>query len=71
MCLFNLGFLFGKTGNLTFCNLCSINQPLLAEYKLRDFKSVRWRAKAIAYPKLYKSVFVVFKTDRVDATNDS
>ena len=61
---------FDKTGYLILSNPCWINRLLLAEKILRDFQSVGWRAKPFACPKLYKLLFIGFKTDRVEIMND-
>ena len=61
---------FGKTGYLILSNPCWINRLLLAEKILRDLQSVGWKAKTIACPKLFKSLFIGFKTERVETIND-
>ena len=47
-----------------------IHLLLLAEKILRDFQSVGCRAKTIACPKLFKSLFIRLTTDRVETIKD-
>ena len=67
---YNIGISFGKTGYWILSKPCWINRQLLADKILWDVWSVGWRAKAIACPKLCKSLFIGFKTDRVETIND-
>ena len=66
----NVGISFGKTGYWILSNPCWINRLVLAEKILRDLQSDGRRAKAIACQKLFKSLFIGFKTDRVETIND-
>ena len=66
----NVGISFGKTGYWILAKPCWINQLLLADKLLRDLQFVGWRAKTIAFPKLFKSLFIGFKTDRIETMND-
>ena len=61
---------FGIIGYLILFNPCRINRLLLPDKILRDLQSVGWRAKTYACLKLFKSLFIGFKTDRVKTKND-
>ena len=46
-------------------------KPTITRWKiLRDLESVGWKAKTYACPNLFKSLFIGFKTERVETMNE-